>query len=137
MNHRIPRDSWSIIEKIIRRFPETKVKYEEMKEKYTEGSTYNDGLPKGNLLGNPTESTVFLLNSSLMERMEREIDAVEKVYNTLIPDYQKIIRVRFWSDRSKNMPYIWMEKCVSYKEAQLRRVAGRFVKNVGIELGEI
>lgn len=108
-HNRVPSDSWGIIERIIRRYPEEKKWYEGQQDTDT---------TKG-------------------QRVKREIEAVEKVYNELNPEHQKVISVRFWSARGRNMPYLWMQHCVSYSEVQMKRIAGNFVANVGKELGEI
>lgn len=138
MGHRrIPSDSWGIIERVIRRYPEQKEWYKNEIVRLTMGTPYNDGQPRGNYMGNPIESTVMKMNSPRMERAKREIDAVEKIYNKLSPKHQKVIRIRFWSDRQRNMPYLWMQRCVSYSEIQMKRISGSFVINVGKEIGEI
>lgn len=134
---RIPRDSWAIIERVIRRYPENKEVYDNEIERLTNSSPQNDGQPKGNSVSNPVENIVLGINAPRMERMRREIEAVESVYNALSTEHQKVIRVRFWSDRYRNMPYLWMERSVSYKEAQMKRITCRFVTNVGKKLGEI
>lgn len=108
-HYRVPGDSWGIIERIIRRYPEEKKWYEGQQDMDT---------PKS-------------------QRVKREIEAIEKIYNNLKPEQQKVIRVRFWSARSRNMPYLWMQSCISYSEVQMKRIAGNFIVNVGKELGEI
>ena len=134
---RIPRDSWDIIQKIIRRYPDQKTEYENARTEILEGTLRGDGQPGGNLPGNPTERTAMLLHTPRMDRMKREIEAVEKVYGKMSEEYQKVIRVRFWSNRFKNMPYLWMERCVSYSQKQMYRICSKFVRDVGIELGEV
>lgn len=137
MAYNIKRDSWAIIERVIRRYPENKEEYNNKASEIMSTGHSNDGQPRSNLPGNPTEKAVLEFNTPRMQRIKREIEAVEKVYTVLSSDHQKVIRVRFWSNRYRNMPYLWMESCVSYKEAQMKRIAGNFIKKVGIELGEI
>lgn len=134
---KVPRDSWDIIQKIIRRYPEQKEEYEELEQEIREGTYHADGQPGGGMPGNPTERIALQLHTPRMERIRKEIYAVEKVYTLLPEEHKKVIRVRFWSARYKNMPYLWMERCVSYKEAQIRRICGKFIKEVGIALGEV
>ncbi len=135
------RDSWSIIERVIRRYPESKQEYE---------STYRDMLATssesmlpdirigGGLPGSPTERAVIkMLDKPRMQRLYREIQAIEEVYNQLPEEYQKVIRIRFWSDSERNVPYHQLTCSVNYKEAQLKRISGSFVKNVGKRLGEM
>ena len=133
----IPKDSWSMIQQVIRRYPESKEKYDNKIEELIEGSPSQDGQPRGNYPTNRMEEIVIQIDSPYMQRMKREIEAVESAYNQLIEDYKKIIRIRFWSDRYKNMPYMWMAGCTSYSERQIRRVCKIFVREVGKNLGEL
>ena len=119
----IPKDSWNMIQQVIRRYPENKEKYENKIEELTLGSPSQDGQPKANYPANRIEQIA--------------IKAVEDAYSKLREDYKKIIRIRFWSDRYKNMPYKWMTRCVSYSERQIRRVCKAFVREVGENLGEL
>lgn len=135
--NKIPRDSWAIIERVIRRYPETKEEYAHTIQELIGGTGRKDGQPGGGGVGNPTESAAIQLHTPRMERMRREIEAVEMVYSSLPPEHQKVIRIRFWSDRYRNMPYRWMRRSVSYEEAQMKRIIGRFVRRVGERLGEI
>lgn len=138
MGYKVPREAWRIIEIKIRRYPENKKLYEDAVEELMHSSPGMDGQPRGNSTGNPTERLAIKLSEDKkLERIKREIDAVESIYNNLIPDHQKVIRIRFWSNRYKNMPYLWMEPAAGYKEAQMKRICGLFVKAVGERLGEI
>lgn len=134
---KIPRDSWNIIQNVIRRYWNNKEEYNNKREELLNSTPVQDGQPHGNIPVNKLETTVICLNSPYMERIRREIEAVDKAYDRLTDEYKKIIRIRFWSDRYKNMPYIWMTRCVSYSETQMRRVCKAFIKNVGENLGEI
>lgn len=133
----IPTDSWSVIQQKIRRYHENKVIYENRREELMEGSPVQDGQPRGNVPTNRMEETVIALHSPYMQRLKQEIEAVEKEYDKLDDNYKKIIRIRFWSDRYKNMPYTRMTRCVSYSETQMRRVCKAFIVAVGKNLGEI
>lgn len=138
MGYKVPREAWRIIEIKIRRYPENKKLYEEVLDDLVHRSPENDGMPRGTGTSNPTERLAIKLSEDpRLSRIKREIEAVETVYNELSPEQQKVIRVRFWSNRYKNMSYLNMETSVSYQEAQIRRICGRFVKSVGKNLGEI
>lgn len=134
---RIPKDSWSITEKIIKRYPEQKKIYSDLREEILTASPFNDGQPRGNGTGNPTERKALSLNDARLQRMEREITAVEKAYNSLSGSWQKIVTVRFWSNRWKNMPYTWAEATTNYSSRQIRRVSKLFIEQVAQNLGEI
>lgn len=137
MGYKIPRDSWAIIERVIRRYPAEKAEYETAVERLLHSTPENGGEGSGNLTENPTERIAMALNTPRMERIRRETEAVERAYAQIPEEYRKVIRARFWSDRSRNMPYIWMQATVSYSEIQMKRIAAKFVKAVGKEIGEI
>lgn len=134
---KIKRDSWAIIQAVIRRYPENKERYEERRAELLGGTPASDGQPRGNLPSNRLEETVCAMHDAKMERIQREIDAVETIYIKMNEDYKKIIRIRFWSDRYKNMPYKWIPRCVNYSERQIRRVCDKFIYEVGKKIGEI
>lgn len=137
---KIPRDSWAIIERVIRRYPESKREYEDRYKDLVNARTESllDGGTSGKgVFGNPTEKVALKLNSPKMERIHREIEAVEVIYDQLTEEHQKVIRIRFWSNREHNIPYFQMTSRTNYKEAQLRRISGNFVRNVGKMLGEL
>ncbi len=135
---KIRKDSWAITQAIIRRYPENKRMYEENRMRLLEGSApLSDGQPRGNLHENRLEKIICDLHDPKMERMAREIEAVETVYRSLQEDYKQAVRIRFWSYRHKNMPYKWMPQCANYSERQIRRICDGFVKEVGKKIGEI
>ena len=136
---RIPRDSWAIIERVIRRYPESKKEYEDIYKNLVGARSESPFTCSvlSNDVGKPTEKAALKLTLPRIERLHREIEAVETVYNELIPEHQKVVRIRFWSDPRRNMPYLRMEKFVDYKEGQLRRISHKFVRNVGKKIGEI
>ena len=133
----IPRDSWNIIQQVIRRYLDNKEEYNNRREELLNSTPVQDGQPRGNVPANKLEDTVINLNSPYMERMKREIEAVDRAYGKLREEHKKIIRIRFWSDRYRNMPYTGMMRSVSYSETQMRRVCKDFIREVGKNLGEI
>lgn len=138
MSYNITREAWKITEIKIRRYPENKAEYEEIVNSIMNNKQGGDGQPKGNEIGNPTERlAIKLAEEPRLQRLKREIEAVEHVYNNLKPEHQKVIRVRFWSYRYQNMRYFDMERATSYSDIQMRRIVKSFIKNVGERLGEI
>ena len=141
MGSRIDKRSWAVIQIIIRRYPEQKEEYENILLELQRSGGANDGQPKGSGVGNPVESLVLnkveKLSTPHVKRLMREVAAVGKIYNELPEEHKKVIRIRFWSDRYKNAPYLHMQRCVSYSEKQMKRICGQFIKKVGEELGEI
>lgn len=138
MGYKIPRESWRVIEVKIRRYPENKRLYEEELDDLVHRTPENDGMPRGSGTSNPTEElAIKLAENPRLSRMKREIEAVESVYNELRPEYQQVIRERFWSYRYKNMSYMKMESTTNYRERQMQKIVGRFIREVGRKLGEI
>lgn len=138
MGYKVPRESWRIIETVIRRYPENKAAYDNIVEEMVHSSPEHDGQLKGSSLSNPTERVAIKIASDpRLSRMKRELEAVENVYSNMLPEYQKVIKVRFWSYRYQNMSYFNMEPCTSYRERQMQKIVGRFVREVGKALGEI
>ncbi|GKG99095.1 MULTISPECIES: hypothetical protein [Hungatella] len=138
MGYNITREAWKIIEIKIRRYPENKAEYEEVVDSIMNHKQGSDGQPKGTDIGNPTERlAIKLAEEPRLQRLKREVEAVEAVYNSLKPEHQKVIRVRFWSYRYQNMRYFDMERATSYSDIQMRRIVKNFIRNVGERLGEI
>ena len=138
---RISRDSWAIIERVIRRYPESKKIYEDIYHNMVDTrpeSLIRSENTKSGFPGKPIEETVIrMLDAPRMQRLCREIQAVEEVYNELPVEYQKVIQIRFWSNRHHNVPYLQMEQFVNYKEGQIKRISGEFIRSVGKKLGEL
>ena len=137
MAFKIKRDSCAIIERVIRRYPETKAMYEDEVERILHSTPQQDGQPHGSGTGNPTEQKALKMLDPRVERISREVSAVEKAYAEIPDDHKKVIRVRFWTDKRKNMPYIWMQASVSYSERQMHRIVFSFIEKVGKNLGEL
>lgn len=136
----IERESWKIIELIIRRYPAKKKEYEEYIEKIMASSpaagvtiTNSEDYNKPQSV---TEAKALKMNSVYADRLKKQIEAVELVYNNLKPEEQKVMRIRFWSDRRRNIPYLQI-KSVSYSERQMKRIVYKIIAQVGKYLGEI
>lgn len=136
----IERESWKIIELVIRRYPFKKKEYEEYIEKIMASSpaaevtiTDSEDYSKPQSV---TEAKALKMNSVYADRLKKQIEAVELVYNNLKPEEQKVMRIRFWSDRYRNIPYLKM-KSVSYSERQMKRIVYKIIAQVGKYIGEI
>lgn len=135
----IERESWKIIELIIRRYPDKKKEYEEYLSDIIMGSSPGDtylGNEENNRPQSVTEAKALKMTSAYMDRLKREIYAVETVYSGLRDDEKKIMRERFWTDRKKNVPYLRIQS-VSYSERQMKRIVLKIISQVGRFLGEI
>ena len=134
----IERESWRIIEMIIRRYPDKKREYEEYISDIMSSSTGEDyiGNDSSNKPQSVTEAKALKMNSAYMDRIKKEIYAVERVYNGLREEEQKVMRERFWSMRKKNIPYLKI-KSASYSERQMKRIVYKIIYQVGRIIGEI
>lgn len=135
---RLERDSWRIIELIIRRYPDKKREYEEYISDIM-SSTTSDGYQGNGESNKPqsvTEAKALKMTSAYADRIKKEIEAVEFVYNGLREEEQKVMRERYWTERRRNIPYLQMTQN-SYSERQMKRIVYRIICQVGRYLGEI
>lgn len=135
---RLERDSWRIIELIIRRYPDQKKAYEEYISDImsnTTGEGYQ-GTGESNKPQSVTEAKALKMTNAYADRMKKEIEAVEFVYNGLKEEEKKIMRERYWTDRRRNVPYLQMTQN-SYSERQMKRIVYKIICQVGRYLGEI
>lgn len=138
MGYKVQREAWRIIEIKIRRYPENKRLYEEELDDLVHRTPENDGMPRGSGTSNPTEQlAIKLAENQRLSRIKREINAVEAVYNNMIPEYQEVIRTRFWTYRYRNMSYLKMEHITNYRERQMQKIVAKFIREVGKQLGEL
>ena len=134
----IEKESWRIIELIIRRYPDKKREYEEYTPAILSRSTGEEyhGSSSDNKPQSVTEAKALKMTSAYMDRLKREIYAVETVYSGLKEEEKKVMRERFWADRKRNVPYLKM-KSVSYSERQMKRIVFKIICQVGRFIGEI
>jgi len=125
----IERDSWRMIEIIIRRYPMKKQQYEEYRSN-TLNATHISG---GQSI---TESKALKLSSVYADRLAKEIQAVEFVYNGLHREEQNVMRERYWRDNRRNIPYDRITG-TNYSTRQMKRIIKKIIGQVGRYLGEI
>ncbi len=133
--------SWRIIEAKLMRYPESKREYKEYIEdimaSFGGSSRPDDSTRERNKAQSVTEAKALKITSSYADRMKKEIDAVELVYNELRPEEQTVIRIRYWSQGiRKPVPYHKLTAC-SYSDRQMQRIVRRVIVKVGRYLGEI
>lgn len=135
---RLERDSWRIIEFIIRRYPDKKREYEEYISDIMSSSTSDgyQGTEESNKPQSVTEAKALKMTSAYADRLKKEIEAVEFVYNGLRDEEKKVMRERYWTDRRRNIPYLKMTQN-SYSERQMKRIVFKVITLVGRYLGEI
>lgn len=134
----IERESWRIIELIIRRYPDKKKEYDEYVSDIMSSSSGEDyiGSSSDNKPQSVTEAKALKMTSAYMDKIKKEIYAIEKVYKGLNEEEQKVMRERFWTDRKKSVPYLKI-KSVSYSERQMKRIVYKVIYQVGKIVGEI
>ena len=135
---RLERDSWRIIEMIIRRYPDKKKEYEEYISDIMSSTTGDgyQGTEESNKPQSITEAKALKMTSAYMDRIKKEIAAVEFVYNGLTDEEKKVMRERYWTDRRRNVPYLKLTQN-SYSERQMKRIVYKIICQVGRYLGEI
>lgn len=133
---RIPKDSWRICETIVMRYPEQKKEYGEMKKQLLEATPYNDGQPRSNYPSNRVENVIVKLSSNRMLRIDRENKIVEAALARLDAEQKKVIRVRYWNETGKVIPYLKIRD-VAMSETSMKRAVGRFIYYIARKLGEI
>lgn len=135
---KLERESWRIIELIIRRYPDKKREYEEYISDIM-SSTCGDGYQgtgESNKPQSVTEAKALKMTSAYADRIKKEIEAVEFVYNGLREEEKKVMEERYWKDRRRNTPYLQMKQS-SYSERQMKRIVYKIICQVGRYLGEI
>lgn len=139
MGRVIDNKSWKIIEIAILRYPSQKKKLQEL----LEDIVLSKGQPSGKTnfdeeYSKPqsvTEAKAMKLNSAYYKKLKKEVDAVEKVYNSLPEIEKKIMKTRYWSNPKKKIPYVDID--CGYSERQMKRIIFRIIFRVGVELGEL
>lgn len=137
---RIQRDSWRIIETILRRYPKKKKEYEDYILEIMASSGARENVNPNEEENKPqsvTEAKALKLNNAYYDRIKKEIEAVEFVYGGLRPEEQKVIRMRYWKPGiRKPVPYLQI-KDTSYSERQMKRIAYKAITQIGRYIGEI
>lgn len=139
---RINRASWRIIETILLRYPQRKKEYEEyiseiMASPAGGSSRSLDPGEERDKAQSVTEAKALKMTSVYHERIKKEIEAVEFVYNSLRPEEQKLIRIRYWSKGLRApIPYLKIGGA-SYSERQMKRIVFKTIEQIGRYIGEL
>ena len=138
----VEKESWHIIEYIIRRYPDKKKEYEHYVS-YIMASSSKEAVGVRTIADEDytkpqsvTEAKALKMSSTYFDRLKHQVEAVELVYNNLRPEEKKLMKKRFWTDRSRNMPYTKI-RGVNYSERQMKRIVKKIITQVGIYIGEI
>ncbi len=139
---RINRASWRIIETILLRYPQRKKEYEEYMSEIMSSPARGSSRPLDpeedrDKAQSVTEAKAMKMTSVYFDRIKKEIEAIEFVYNDLRKEEQEVIRVRYWSRGiRKPVPYHRLVSC-SYSERQMQRIVQKVIIRVGRYIGEI
>ena len=139
MKERVEREAWKIVELTIRRYPAKKQEYEQYLAEIMASSSSGEVKNQNGDYSKPqsvTEAKALKMISAYADRLKKQIEAVEFVYGNLKPEEQKVMRIRFWTDSNRNVPYL-KTKSVSYSERQMKRIVYKIIVQVGRYLGEI
>lgn len=134
----IKSESWRIVEIILLRYPRQKQEYEECIQDIMTSSgsrpEYDGEYSKPQSV---TEAKALkLYGSAYMDRMKKEIEAVELACKDLRPEEQKVIRDRYWRGRRTPLPYDRMPDC-HYSTRQMKRIVRKTVLRIGRYMGEM
>lgn len=123
---------------IIRRYPAKKEEFEEYISDIMSVKSNDIGnvADSNNKAQSVTESAALKMTSAYVDKLKREIEAVEFVYNNLRPEEQKVVQERYWTNRNKNIPYLKLRES-NYSERQMKRICFKVIQQVGKYLGEI
>ena len=138
---RINRASWRIIETILLRYPQRKKEYEEYISDIMASpggsSRPSDPAKERDKAQSVTEAKALKMTSVYHERIKKEIEAVEFVYNSLRLEEQKVIRIRYWSKGLRApIPYLKIGGA-SYSERQMKRIVFKTIEQIGRYIGEL
>lgn len=139
---RINRASWRIIETILLRYPQRKKEYEEYISDIMASPAGGSSRPidlarEKDKAQSVTEAKALKMTSVYFERIKKEIEAVEYVYNSLRPEEQKVIQIRYWSKGLRApIPYLKIGGA-SYSERQMKRIVFKTIGQIGRYIGEL
>lgn len=139
MERLIDSKTWKVIEIAIMRYPEHKKKLKEMEEDIILSHSQDSGRTNFDTEyikpQSVTESKAMKLNSGYYARLKRKVKAVEKAYNSLLPEEQKVIKCRYWINPRVKIPYEKLD--CNYSKAQMQRIVQKTFYQVGVNMGEL
>ena len=139
---RINRASWRIIETILLRYPQRKKEYDDYISEIMASPARGSSRPlnpeeERDKAQSVTEAKAMKMTSVYFDRIKKEIEAIEFIYNDLRKEELEVIRVRYWSRGiRKPVPYHRLGSCC-YSERQMQRIVQKVIIRVGRYIGEI
>lgn len=131
---KIDRVVYKYIEYELYHYEQYKEEIELEREKILEESSApSDGMPKGNITGNPTESKVIkLIESTAMLSMQKIIMAVDNTLKQLSPTHEQIFKM-YYIQKRKDRYKMCDELHISNET--FKRYKRAIIVRVGQELG--
>lgn len=132
---KIDKKVYKYIDYELQHYKENKKELERLREEILEkGTSPADGQPRGNAVGKPTEQKAMkLVSSTAILRIEKNLNAIDRVYNTLNPDYQRFFEWNYL----KQAGIVKTCKETGIEERTYYRWKDNIIYNVGMELGLI
>lgn len=135
----ISKESRNQIEKIIMRYPEWKEEYDTAYEQLLYKTPSKDGeIPcHGFSAGSRQEKIAEVMDNKHYKYIWDHIRAVEDTMAAVSEDKQLIIRLRYWSNPDKKMPYRVIARKCHMDERTARRICTAFILAAGKRIGII
>lgn len=134
----IDRDIYRMVEMIIRKYPKYKRIYAEYLEEIMSASTSDKEVKPGRESSKPSsvvEAKALKMNSAYADTLYKRIQAVEYCYEHLTEKEQQVIKMRYWSDRDKIIPY--NKTGSSFSERKQKMIVQKVIYQVGKSIGEL
>lgn len=130
---RIDKEVYKYINHELQHYEENKKELERLKTEIIEQSPAPaDGQPRGNTVGNPTEQkTMKLLTSAAILRIERNIRAIDKIYNQLNKEYKRFFDLCY----IEQVGIVKTCNDIPISEKTYHRWRDNITYSVGMELG--
>ncbi len=130
---RIDKKVYKYIDYELQHYEENKKELERLREEILDkGTKPADGQPRGNTVGNPTEQKAMkLVSSTALLKIERNLKAIDRVYNQLSEEYKKFFDYNY----IKQVGIVKVCQEVGIEERTYYRWKDNIIYNVGMELG--
>ena len=138
--YRLPPDAWRQATLVLLRYPETKALYTQLVEESQTRTGEQKGSSHKPVHSDPTATAgMKLSDDARLQRVKREVSAVDNALQGLDGAEKEVIRRRFWSHRHgsrKICGYNYMHG-IGYSRRQMQRIVKRVIISVAVSLGEL
>lgn len=142
MQEELKSSTFKYIENEIYSYHETLRHIELLEYELMNRSTTDDeniGAGKNSVRNTSSETerkATALLTDKRIVRLQQKVNAVEKVYNQLLPEKKEVIKLYYW-DKPGELTWEGIAKETNTSRATALRWRKQFVEDVARELGEI